>query len=99
MNQGKYVFSQVMEFVPYYQFSKCVEKYNGDYRLRNLSCWEQFLAMSFGQLAYRESLRDVVVCIKAQEKKIYHLGFRNQISLPTLARINQKRDWRIYQDF
>lgn len=99
MNQGKYVFSQIMEFVPYYQFNKCVEDYKGNYRLRNLTCWEQFLAMSFGQLSYRESLRDVVICLGAQKQKIYHLGFRSEISLPTLARINKKRDWRIYRDF
>lgn len=99
MNKGKYVFSQVMDFVPYHQFNKCVENYNGNYRLKNLTCWEQFLAMSFGQLSYRESLRDVVICLNAQKEKFYHLGFRSQISRSTLARINEKRDWRIYRDF
>lgn len=99
MNKGKYVFSQVMDFVPYYQFNKCVENYKGNYRLRSLTCWEQFLAMSFGQLSYRESLRDVVICVNSQRQKFYHLGFRSEISLPTLARINKKRDWRIYRDF
>jgi len=99
MNQGKYVFSQVMEFVPYYQFNQCVKKYNGNYRVRSLSCWDQFLAMTFGQLTYRESLRDVVVCLRAQKSKLYHLGFRSQVTRPTLARINEKRDWRIYRDF
>ena len=99
MNQGKYVFSQIMEFVPHYQFNECVKRYKGDYRVRSLTCWDQFLAMVFGQLTYRESLRDVIVCLKAQNQKLYHLGFRSQISRPTLARINEKRDWRIYRDF
>ena len=99
MNQGKYVFSQIMEFVPYYQFNECVKRYKGDYRVRSLTCWEQFLSMAFGQLTYRESLRDVVVCLKAQKAKLYHLGFRSQVTRPTLARMNEKRDWRIYRDF
>jgi len=99
MNQGKYVFSQIMEFIPYYQFIECVKKYNGHYRLRGLTCWEQFLAMAFGQLSYRESLRDVVVCLRAQKSKLYHLGFSSLIAKTTLARANEKRDWRIYRDF
>jgi len=99
MNQGKYVLSQVMEFVPYHQFNECVKKYKGHYRVRSFTCWEQFLSMAFGQLTYRESLRDVVVCLRAQNQKLYHLGFRSQISRPTLARMNEKRDWRIYRDF
>ena len=99
MNQGKYVLSQVMEFVPYHQFNECVKKYKGHYRVRSFTCWEQFLSIAFGQLTYRESLRDVVVCLRAQNQKLYHLGFRSQISRPTLARMNEKRDWRIYRDF
>ena len=99
MNQGKYVLSQVMEFVPYHQFNECVKKYKGHYRVRSFTCWEQFLSMAFGQLTYRESLRDVVVCLRVQNQKLYHLGFRSQISRPTLARMNEKRDWRIYRDF
>lgn len=99
MNQGKYVFSQIMEFVPRYQFEKCVERYSGHYRLRSLTCYEQLMAMAFGQLSYRESLRDVVVCLKAQETKLYHFGFRSSITRPTLARMNEKRDWRIFRDF
>ena len=99
MNQGKYVLSQVMEFVPYHQFNECVKKHKGHYRVRSFTCWEQFLSMAFGQLTYRESLRDVVVCLRAQNQKLYHLGFRSQISRPTLARMNEKRDWRIYRDF
>jgi transposase len=99
MNQGKYVFSQIMEFAPYYQFNKCVKKYKGHYRTRNFTCWDQFLAMSFGQLSYRESLRDVVVCLRAQKSKLYHLGFSSLIAKTTLARANEKKDWRIYRDF
>lgn len=99
MNQGKYVFSQLMEFVPYYQFNQCVEKYKGHFRTKSLTCWDQFLAMAFGQLTYRGSLRDVVVCLKAQKSKLYHLGFRSEITRPTLARMNEKKDWRIWRDF
>lgn len=103
MNQGKYVFSQVVDYALQYhlkyQFNKCVEKYKGNYCIKNLTCWEQFLAMTFGQLAYRESLRDVVICLQAQKDKLYHLGFRCEIFKSTLASANEKRDWRIYRDF
>jgi len=99
MYQGKYIFSQIMEFIPYHEFNKCVGKYNGHYRLRSLTCREQFLAMAFGQLAYRESLRDVVVCLRSHKTKLYHLGFSSIIAKTTLARANEKRDWRIYRDF
>ncbi|MBI5451976.1 IS4 family transposase [Candidatus Gottesmanbacteria bacterium] len=99
MNQGKYVFSQIMEHLPYYQFSQCVKRYRGDYRIRGLTCLEQFLAMAFGQLTYRESLRDVVICLNSQKSKLYHLGFRSSITRSTLARMNERKDWRIYRDF
>lgn len=99
MNQGKYVFSQIMEFVPYYQFNECVKRYKGHYRIKSFTCREQFLSMAFGQLTYRESLRDVVICLRARESKLYHLGFSSLISKTTLARANEKRDWRIYRDF
>jgi transposase len=99
MNHGKYVFSQVIEIVPPHQFQKCVDRYCGQYRIKQLTCWEQFLAMTFGQLAYRESLRDVTTCLKAQQSKLYHLGFRSAVMLPTLAQANKRRDWRIYRDF
>lgn len=99
MNQGKYVFSQIMEFVPLHKFHQCVQAYNGHYRLKSLSCWDQFLAMAFGQLACRESLRDVVTCLEAQRSKMYHLGFRSSVTRATLARMNEKRDWRIFRDF
>ncbi|MCB9814823.1 IS4 family transposase [Candidatus Nomurabacteria bacterium] len=98
MNRGVYVFSQIMEFVDDYEFRKCVERYNGEYRIRKLSCRQQFTAMIFGQLAYRESLRDIITCLGAHEEKLYHLGFRQKIARNTLASANQKRDWRIYRD-
>jgi transposase len=99
MNHGKYIFAQVMEIASPHQFQKCVERYNGHYWIKRFTCWEQFLAMSFGQLAYRESLRDVTICLKAQQSKLYHLGFHSVVMLPTLAQANKKRDWRIYRDF
>ena len=98
MNQGKYVFSQVMEFVPRFQFNECVEQYKGHHWMKRFTCREQFLAMSFGQLARMESLRNTVVCLTAHRAKLYHLGFRGTVYLPTLARANERRDWRIYQD-
>jgi len=99
MNQGKYVFSQIMDLIVRYQFNQCVKRYNGEYRAKNLTCWDQFLALSFGQLSFRNSLRDIVVCLSAHQEKRFHLGFRSMIYLPTLARANEHRDWRIYRDF
>jgi len=99
MNHGRYVFTQLLDFIPDYEFSKSVDFYQGDNRMRKLSCRDQFLSMMFGQLAYRESLRDVVTCLQAQESKSYHLGFRSKVFLPTLARANENRDYRIYKHF
>lgn len=99
MHQGKYVFSQVMDTVVRYQFNQCVEQYHGNYWIKQLSCWDQFLAMSFGQLSFRESLRDIVVCLTAQRDKLYHCGFRTLVAKTTLARANEQRDWRIYRDY
>lgn len=99
MNQGKYVFSQIMESVVRYQFNKCVARYGGEHRVKNFSCWQQFLAMAFGQLSFRESLRDIVVCLNAQGQKLYHLGFSSLLVLTTLSRSNERRDWRIYRDY
>ncbi len=99
MNSGKAVFSQLMDLVPWYEFSKCVRRYGGDRRVRTLGCRDQFLAMAFGQLSYRESLRDVVTCLSCRENQLYHLGFRGSIRRSTLAEANEKRDWRIYHDF
>lgn len=99
MHQGKYIFSQIMETVVRYQFNQCVERYRGEYRAKNFSCWEQFLSLCFGQLTFRNSLRDIVVCLTAYHEKLYHLGFRAHVYLPTLARANERRDWRIYRDY
>ncbi len=99
MNQGKHVFAQVMEFVEHYRFDQCVETYHGHRYAKSFSCREQFLAMAFGQLSYRESLRDVVICLSSQKAKLYHLGFKAPVAKSTIARANEKRDWCIYQDF
>ena len=99
MNYGKYAFAQVFEFVSHNDFLKCVNKYNGDYKTKHFSCWKQFLCMSFGQLTHRESLSDTILCIRANSKKLYHLGIGSAISKSTLSKANENRDWRIYQDF
>lgn len=99
MYQGKYVFSQVMDSVVRYQFNQCVARYEGEYWVKSFSCWDQFLAMAFGQLTHRESLRDIAVCLHAQRDKLYHLGFRAPVVRTTLAYANERRDWRIYRDF
>lgn len=99
MNKGKTVFSQVMSSFPRYEFDKKVSKYNGNYRVRNFSCWDQFLCMSFAQLTYRNSLRDIESCLNAQLNKLYHLGIRGNVSRTNMANANEKRDWRIYAEF
>ena len=99
MHHGKYVFAQVMETLVLYDFNKCVDRYNGHRAIKILSCHDQFRALSFGQLCYRESLRDVITCLCAQRAKLYHLGFRSTPTRSTLAEANEKRDWRIYRDF
>lgn len=99
MHQGKYVFSQVMDLIPRHYFKLCVDRYSGDARISELSCWQQFLAMSFGQLSHRTSLRGIVVCLSAQRAKLYHLGLRNKIARSTLSDANNSRDFRIYRDF
>jgi hypothetical protein len=98
MHYGTYVFAQIMEMVPHREFQKCVDAHRGQYRIKNFSCWDQFLAMTFGQLAHRESIRDIVACLKAHDSKRYHLGFRSSIAKSTLTDANEKRDWRIYRD-
>ena len=99
MNQGKYVFSQIFEFVSHNDFYTFVEKYDGDHKTKHFSCWKQFLCMAFGQLTHRESLSDTIICIGANSKKLYHLGIGSAISKSTLSKANENRDWRIYQDF
>ena len=99
MNMGKTVFSQVMEFLPLYEFRKCVERYQGDYKVQSFSCMDQFLCMAFAQLTYRESLRDIEACLRSMRSKLYHMGIRGQVSKSTLADANDNRNWRIYADF
>ena len=99
MNTEPTVFSQLIDFLPIKQFRKCVDRYQGNYGIKNFSCWDQFLCMAFAQLTYRESLRDIETCMRALQNKLYHMGIRGKISRSTLADANEKRDWRIYADF
>ena len=99
MNFGQTIFSQLMDFITTHEFNQCVNRYNGNYKIKNFTCWEQFLCMAFAQLTYRESLRDIQACLRAANKKLYHMGIRSKVSRNTLAHANQIRDWRIYADF
>jgi hypothetical protein len=99
MNQGQTIFSQVIDFLPWKKFHQCVNRYNGNFRIRSFTCYDQLLCMAFAQLTYRESLRDIVCCIRAMRKKLYHMGIRGKVSRSTLADANELRDWRIYCDF
>jgi len=99
MNQGRTVFSQVLDFLPRKSFRTCVKRYNGNYRIRSFSCYEQFLCMAFAQLTYRESLRDTVLCLRAMHNKLHNVGIQCKVAKSTLADANEKRDWRIYCDF
>ena len=99
MHSGKLVFSQVMDYLPLHTFHGCVRRYRGHHKVRRFSCLDQYLAMSFAQLTYRESLRDIEACLRAQRNKLYHMGIRSNISRNTLANANKVRDWRIYAEF
>ena len=99
MNSGKYVFSQVLDFVSKYEFNKCTKRYFGDYRVHNLNCWNQFVQLFFGQLTSLNSLHDICLCLKAHKGKLYHLGIKHHVVVSTLSRANEKRDWRIFADF
>ena len=99
MQEGRSVFSQLMDFVPRYEFDKCVDRYGGDKHVRRLNCYGQFQIMGFAQLTYRESLRDIEACLKAVGPKLYHTGIRRPVPKSTLAEANEKRDWRIFGDF
>lgn len=99
MYSGKMIFSQIMDFLPVYELQKCVNRYQGNYRIRTFSCLDQFLSMAFAQLTYRESLRDIEACLKSMQNKLYHMGIRGKIARNTLAKANENRDWRIYADF
>ena len=98
MNSGQTVFSQLIDHLSLHSFHTCVRRYNGNHRARTLTCLDLFLAFSFAQLTYRESLRDIVACLNASPEKLYHMGIRGRISRSTLSDANEKRDWRIYQD-
>jgi len=99
MFQGQYIFAQIIESISQYEFDKCVRRYNGNQRIRNLSCRDQLLAMIFGQLTNLRSLRGIVLCLNAHANLLYHLGFKTeQFTLSTLSRANENRDWKIYHD-
>ena len=99
MRAGKFVFAQLMEFLPWKRFQRLVVKYGGDRYVKHFSCSNQFLCMAFAQLTYRESLRDIEACLRAHEAKLYHMGIRARVSRSTLAEANESRDWRIYAEF
>jgi len=99
MNQGRTIFSQLMEYLPHKEFSRCVQRYRGERYVKRFSCMDQFLCMAFAQLTYRESLRDIECCLRAHQVKLYHMGLRGHISRSTLAHANENRDWRIWADF
>lgn len=99
MPEGKFVFSQIVSLISRYEFDKSVNKYQGNYRSKDFKCWSQFLCMIFGQLTYREGIRDIINCLGAHQNKLYHLGIKNLVAATTLSRANESRDWRIWSDF
>lgn len=98
MTSGRIVFAQLMDRVPAYRFRQCVERYEGERKIKSFSCWNQFLCMAFAQLTFRESLRDIEVCLRSMPERLYHMGIRGAVSRSTLADANEHRDWRIYAD-
>lgn len=99
MYVGKLVFSQLMDHLPLHTFRRCVARYQGNRHIKSFTCLDQYFGMAFAQLTYRESLRDIEACLRAQGDKLYHMGIRGSISRSTLAEANERRDWRIYADF
>ena len=99
MYTGNLIFSQVEVHLPMHTFRRCVQRYRGHHKVKTFTCLDQFLCLAFAQLTYRESLRDIEACLRAQHHKLYHMGIRGGISRNTLAHANQTRDWRIYADF
>jgi hypothetical protein len=99
MHTGNLVFAQLMEFAPWHTFRRLVAKYGGDFNVRTFSCLDQFLSMAFAQVTYRESLRDIEACLRAQPTKLYHMGLRGTVSRSALADANESRDWRIFAEF
>ena len=99
MNIGRTVFSQLMDFLPMHEFRSAVNRYNGNHRTRRFTCWDQFLCMAFAQLTFRESLRDIESCLRSLQSRLYHSGLRSTISRSTLADANERRPWKIYEQF
>ena len=99
MNSGKLVFAQITQHLPLTTFRRCVARYGGEHKVKTFSCLDQYLCMAFAQLTYRESLRDIEACLRAQTDKLYHMGIRSRVSRSTLADANELRDWRIYAEF
>ncbi len=99
MHAGRTVFSQLLDFLPRHQFDLCICRYRGNHRIRTFSCFDQYLCMMFAQITYRQSLRDIEICLRTMQPKLYHCGIRGKISRNTLAKANELRDWRIYADF
>jgi hypothetical protein len=98
MNQGKYVFTQLFDCINRYEFDKSVDRYGGNYRTKRFGCWEQFLVMSFAQLSFRESLRDIECCLNSMQAKLYHCGIKSTVARSTLADANENRSWEIYAE-
>jgi len=99
MYTGQVVFSQLLDFLPRREFNQCIQRYRGNYRVREFSCRDQFLCMAFAQLTFRESLRDIEICLRALQSRLFHAGFRGKVSRSTLGDANRRRNWRIYADF
>lgn len=99
MNIGKYFITKLIQVISKYEFEKCVDRYQGNYRIHELNCWNQFVQLFFGQLTTRNSLRDICVCLKAHRNKLYHLEIKQNVNQSTLSRANERRDWRIFADF
>ena len=99
MNTGRLVFAQLLDLLPMYEFHCCVKRYRGNFHCRRFTCYDQFLCLAFAQLTYRESLRDIETCLRALDKRLYHAGLRARVARNTLAKANERRDWRIYADF
>ena len=99
MHEGKLVFAQVTGHLPLTTFGRCVARYGGSHKIKSFSCLDQYLCMAFAQLTYRESLRDIEACLRAQQSKLYHMGIKSRVSRGALADANESRDWRIYADF
>lgn len=99
MNSGKTVFKQLLQFLPQHEFKNCVARYNGHYKVRKFSCYDQFLCLAYAQISGRESLRDIETCLNSHHEKLYHIGFRSKVSRSTISDANEARDYRIFQDF